>query len=141
MVYELPQELPNDLRLGILGNKEILGKSQIWGETKPSARPPLQKLSFGNSSQKTRKSRYQPLVALSSFTGFLYFVPNTLFMIVWANKILVLTRPGLLKTLSFWDFFHHQSISPIFRKNIKQVSCVTLPNLMVLCKKYFAYLV
>ena len=25
-IYELPHELPNDLRLGILGNEEILGK-------------------------------------------------------------------------------------------------------------------
>ena len=33
MVYELPHELPNDLRLRILGNKEILGKSRIWVET------------------------------------------------------------------------------------------------------------
>ena len=30
LVYELPHELPNDLRLRILGNKEILGKSQTW---------------------------------------------------------------------------------------------------------------
>ena len=33
LVYELPHELPNDLRLWILGNKEILGISQIWVET------------------------------------------------------------------------------------------------------------
>ena len=33
LVYELPHELPNDLRLRILGNKEILGKSQILVET------------------------------------------------------------------------------------------------------------
>ena len=32
-IYELPQELPNNLRLRILGNKKILGKSQIWVET------------------------------------------------------------------------------------------------------------
>ena len=32
-IYELPHELPNDLRLRILGNKEILGKSQIWMQT------------------------------------------------------------------------------------------------------------
>ena len=30
---EFPHELPNDLRLRILGNKEILEKSQIWVET------------------------------------------------------------------------------------------------------------
>ena len=55
----MPHELANDLRLRILGNKEMLGKSQIWVETLPSAQSPFQKLNFGNSSQKTRKSRYQ----------------------------------------------------------------------------------
>ena len=29
LVYELPHELPTDLRLRNLGNKQILGKSQI----------------------------------------------------------------------------------------------------------------
>ena len=33
LVYELPHELPNNLRLMILGNKEILGKPQIWKKT------------------------------------------------------------------------------------------------------------
>ena len=33
LVYELPHKLPNDLRLRVLVNKKILGKSQIWGET------------------------------------------------------------------------------------------------------------
>ena len=33
LVYELPHELPNEVRLRILGNKEILGISQIWVKT------------------------------------------------------------------------------------------------------------
>ena len=33
LVYELPNELPNDLGVRVLGNKEILGKPQIWAET------------------------------------------------------------------------------------------------------------
>ena len=33
LVYELPHQLPNDLRFRILGKKKILGKSQIWVET------------------------------------------------------------------------------------------------------------
>ena len=33
-VYELPHELPNDLRLVILGNQEILGKTQTSGNSK-----------------------------------------------------------------------------------------------------------
>ena len=82
LVYELPHELPNDLRLRILGNKKMLVKSQIWVETQPSTQSPFQKLNFGSSSQKTRKSRYQTFLVLSSFTGFLYFVPNILARIV-----------------------------------------------------------
>ena len=85
LVYELPRELPNDLRLRILRNKEISGKSQIWMKRcliRPSAQSPLQKLNFGSSSQKTRKSRYQTCLVLSSFTGFFYFVPNILPWIV-----------------------------------------------------------
>ena len=42
LVYELPHELPNDLRLRILGNEEMLGKSQIWVE--PISQSPFQKL-------------------------------------------------------------------------------------------------
>ena len=33
LVYELPHELPNEVRLRILENKEILGISQIWVKT------------------------------------------------------------------------------------------------------------
>ena len=67
LVYELPHELPNDLR-------KI---SNLGGEIFPP-----QKLSFGSSSQKTRKSRYQTFLVMSRFTGFLYSVPNTLPRIV-----------------------------------------------------------
>ena len=77
-IANLVHELPNDLRPRILGNKEINGKSQIWVKTQPSAQSPFQKLNFGNSSQKCRKNRYQAVLFLSSFTGSLYPVPNTL---------------------------------------------------------------
>ena len=33
LVYDFPHELPNELGLRILGNKEILGKSQTGVET------------------------------------------------------------------------------------------------------------
>ena len=96
LVYELPHELPNDLRLKILGNKEILGKSQIWMDKCPVF---LQKLNFGNSSPKTRKSRYQTLLYLSSFPRFLYFVPNILSIIAGTKFKLKLT------ILIFWTKF------------------------------------
>ena len=62
----------------MLGNQEILGKSQICVEPQISAQRPFEKLHFGNSSQKTRRNRDQPFLFLSSFTGFVYFVLNTL---------------------------------------------------------------
>ena len=74
----LPHELPNDLRLRILGNEEIIGKSKIWVRIWPSAQSPFEKLNSGNSSQKTHKSRYQSFLVLFSLTGFLYFVSNIL---------------------------------------------------------------
>ena len=80
--YELPDHVPNDLRLRILGNKKMLGKSHIWVQTLPSAQSPFQKLNIGNSSQKTRKSRYQTFLTLCNFTGILRFVPSVLSRIV-----------------------------------------------------------
>ena len=41
--YELPHELPDDLRLGTLGNQEMTMKSQIWVETQASVQSLLQK--------------------------------------------------------------------------------------------------
>ena len=36
----------------------------------------MSNLGGDNSSQKTRKIRYQPFLVLSNFTGFPYFVPK-----------------------------------------------------------------
>ena len=57
LVRELPHKLPNDLRLRISGNQEILEKCQIWVEMQASAQSSFQKLNFDNSCQKTRKIR------------------------------------------------------------------------------------
>ena len=57
LVHELPHEFPNDLRLRILGNWEILEKCQIWVQTQPSAQSSFQKLKFDNSCQKIHKIR------------------------------------------------------------------------------------
>ena len=123
-VYELLNEFLNDLKLMILGNKEILEKISNYSS---------QKLNFENSSQKTRKSRYKTFLVLSNFTEFLYFLQNILSRIVWANSVLVLSQSSLLQTLIFWHFGYHQSISQIFKDNVKQLICVALPNLMALC--------
>ena len=104
LVHELPHEYSNDLRLRILGNYEILEKSQLWVGTKPSAQSLFEKSDFGNSSRKSCIKGYQTFPFLPSITGSLYFVTNTLFRIVWARTFLVLTRPSLLQTSIFWHF-------------------------------------
>ena len=134
-----PHKKKRKKRLMNLGNKEILGKYQIWVEALRSPQSPLQKFNFCNSSQRTRKSRYQSFLYLPRFTRYLYFVPNILPKIVWVNKVLVLTWSSLFQTLFFFYFVYFQSISSIFKKNIKPISSVKFSNLVVLCKQYFAY--
>ena len=95
LVYDFPHKLPNDLRLTILGNKKILKKSQIWVETQPSTQSPFQNLDFASRSQKTRKSIYRTVLGLSSFTGFIYFLPNIL-----PRKTFCL---GLSEEINFWS--------------------------------------
>ena len=60
----------------ILGNQEMLKKSQIWVETQPSAQSPFRNLNFANNSSKACKSKYQTFLVLSNFTGFLYFIQS-----------------------------------------------------------------
>ena len=83
LVYELLHELPNDLRFRFLGSQELSEKSQIWMETEPSTQSPFDKLALVVAvKKKTRKNRYQFFLFLSSFTGFLHFVPNNVSRIV-----------------------------------------------------------
>ena len=135
LVYQFLHEFSNDVRLRILGNQEILGKVQISVDTQPSAQSNFQKVNFGSSSQKTGKSRYQTFLVLYSFAGFFYFVRNIFPSIASADKFLVWTQPSLLQTLSFWHFVYYESISPNFKENIMQVSCVKIPDLTVSCKQ------
>ena len=92
LVQELPHELPNDLRLRVVRNEEILENYQILVETQPSVQSPFQKLNVDNSCQKTRKIRYYIFEVLSNFTVFFYFLPNILVMIAEASVTGILTR-------------------------------------------------
>ena len=83
-VYQLPHDLPNNLRLRILGNQEIFEKSQLWVDTQSSSQSPFNKLDFGKSRQKASQNRYQSFLFLAIFTGFPYFVPNSL-LGLWAE--------------------------------------------------------
>ena len=111
-------ELPIVLRLKILGNNKILGKSQIWVETYPCAHSPFKKLNFSNSSPKLHKNRYQTFLDLFSFTGFLYLVPNFLSRII--DTIFQLT-PTIF--FFFWPNLPKKSISGQKRK-ICTCTCV-----------------
>ena len=82
LVYELPHELPNNLRLRIFRNQEILKKYKSQIDTQPSVQSPFKNLNFANSSYKTPKNRYQTFLFLSSFTGLLHFIPKNLSGIV-----------------------------------------------------------
>ena len=78
LVHELPHELPNYLRLRILGNQETLEICQMWAQTQPNAQSSFQKLNVDNSCQRTCKIRYYIFEVLPSFIVSLYFVPNIL---------------------------------------------------------------
>ena len=47
-ITNLVQELPQNLRLRISGNQEILEKCRMWVETQPSARSSFQELNVDN---------------------------------------------------------------------------------------------
>ena len=55
-IYELPHGFPNDLRLRILENKEILRRSQILIELWPSAQSSSQNENFVNTSKNLLKN-------------------------------------------------------------------------------------
>ena len=56
-IYKLPHELPNNSRLKILGNYEMLGKCPNPIEWKPSAQFPRQNVTPANTSTKLLKNR------------------------------------------------------------------------------------
>ena len=82
-IVKFPHEWPNDLRLGILGNKEILRKYQIWVETcLPVSSLPSRNQTLAIAVKKYAKVDIKLLLVRYSFTRFLYFVPNILSRIV-----------------------------------------------------------
>ena len=128
LVHELPHELPNVLKLRILGNYKILEKCQIRMETQPSAQSSFQKLNVDNSCKRTRKIRYYIVKVLSNFTAFFEFVTNIFSRIVWGKKCLAITWPLLLHS---WTFGIYSVTSKHFSNhevNIKQVSSVKSSN-------------
>ena len=64
----MPQELPNDLRLRILGNWEISGKSQNFIELLPSAQSSSRNESFVSTSKNSLKNRKLTLLLFHTKT-------------------------------------------------------------------------
>ena len=52
-MYDLPHELPNDLRLKILGNQEVSEKFLNFIESQPRVQSPCKNEYFVNTSKKT----------------------------------------------------------------------------------------
>ena len=80
-IYELPRELPNFLRLRILGNKEVSRKYQNCIELQPGAQSSSQNENFINASKNLGENRNGTFPVVRYFTC-IQFVPNILSMIV-----------------------------------------------------------
>ena len=106
LVNKLPHELPNDLGVRILGNKEISVKSQSCVDTQPSAQTPFQKLNFGNSSPKINTKVCKcvsKFLDLSSFIRLLKRKRNSSF--TRENKFWSYLRPFSLKLCFFFGLY------------------------------------
>ena len=57
-IYDLSNELANELSLRILGNQRVSGKSSNAIEKQPSAPPPRINTNFANTSKNLSKNRY-----------------------------------------------------------------------------------
>ena len=55
-IYKLPHELPNDIRLRILGSYEISGKCLNFIELQPSVQSSCQNKHFVNTSKRVPKN-------------------------------------------------------------------------------------
>ena len=67
-IYELPQELPNDLRLRILGNWETSRKPQNFIKLLSSAESSSENEDFINTSEKLLKNRNRTFPVVRCFT-------------------------------------------------------------------------
>ena len=120
LVQELPHELPNDLRVRILGNIEILGKPQIWVETQRSAQTPFQKLNFGVTAKKHTE------VDIQLFLSF----PDLLdFSILFQMSCL-----GLSEQTKFWS----EPCPVSFKRHFFFIVCISSEHFSKLQGKYKA---
>ena len=121
LIHELPHELPNDLRLRTLGNWKISGKCQIRVEMQPS----------DNNCEKHTKLGNKILNSCSRLLDF--FTSCQIFCTGLSVQFFGRDSTQSPSNLNFWTFSVTSKQFSNYDKNIKQVSCVKVPNLMVLC--------
>ena len=115
LAHELPYEFPNDLRLKILENYELLEKCQMRGQTQPSTQFSFHKLNIDNSCKKHAKL---DIIFLKSLCG-KYFVQDCLSKQIFGSNLA--RSPSHLNLLIISVTSKHFSDHD---QNIKQVSCV-----------------
>ena len=131
-------------RLKILGNQEILEKSEIWVETKPSAQSPFKKLNFGNSSQKNMQKQ----ISNFSFPVQFYWIFSTLVNIVsgivgCASRFLNVAPAGIvnfsqfMEEIEYWDLGMLPSYS-YFTKQLGNWDFFTCFYILSDCKDFLS---
>ena len=100
-LYKSSYKLPNDLRLKISGNYNMLGKSKNWVETEFSLYFTLRKFFFFficANSRNLGKSRYQYHLFFSLQLSFFTLCQIFFSGIVCRNTFLLITCPCIVKT-------------------------------------------
>ena len=91
-IYMLPHDLKKDLRMRILGNQEISGKSQNFIELLPNVWSPSRNGNLVSTIKNLLKNRNLTFPVVLHFTWELEFVSNILTSIFCRNSFLLLTR-------------------------------------------------
>ena len=97
LVYHLPHELSNSLKLRVLGNQEILGKGQDKIKLEPSVKSSFQKRNL------IAVKIYTVVNAVIKVSCSSHISSHVLPKIVCINKFLFIDRPILLQTSMFWS--------------------------------------
>ena len=97
LVYHLPHELSNSLKLRVLGNQEILGKGQDKIKLEPSVKSSFQKRNL------IAVKIYTVVNSVIKVSCSSHISSHVLPKIVCINKFLFIDRPILLQTSMFWS--------------------------------------
>ena len=91
-IYEVPQELLNDLRIRNWANHEISGKCEIFKDGYPSSRCSCENENFVDTIKQFLKNGKLSFPVVHYFSWKLELVSNKLWIIVPENIFLILNR-------------------------------------------------